>query len=128
MCNHFIALNPLYNGRRLRNDLKASRMWEKKLEEEAFVGFPKSNEIDIQLNPESSGFTKIISSLQSLLAACDPDVTYEMNLEKPELLFYGISEEFLRLITEKDFLPQLEKYCKKSKISYKLLILKSIRS
>jgi len=114
--NKKITLDEFFNqfcGLRGSN-LKASRMWEKKLEEEAFVVFPKSNETDIQLNPESSGFTKIISSLHSLVDACDPDVTYEMNLEKPELLFYGISEEFLRLIIEEDFLPQLEKYCKES--------------
>jgi hypothetical protein len=37
-----------------------------------------------------------------------------MNLKQPELVWYGISEEYLRLRIEKYFLPQLEKYCKKS--------------
>ena len=87
-------------------------MWKEKLEEEVFV--VKSNEIDIQFNPKSCGFTKIISYLHSLVDACDPDVTLEMNLKQPELLWYGISEEYLRLRIEEYFLPQLEKYCKKS--------------
>jgi hypothetical protein len=88
---------------------------EKKEEEieEAFVVFPKSNEIDIQLNPKSCGFTKIISYLHSLVDACDPDVTLEMNLKQPELLWYGISEEY--------FLPKIKEYCKKSKIPYNIL-------
>ena len=94
------------------SNLKASKMWEEKLEEEVFV--VKSNEIDIQFNPKSCGFTKIISDLHSLVDACDPDVTLEMNLKQPELLWYGISEEYLRLRIEEYFLPQLEKYCKKS--------------
>jgi hypothetical protein len=37
-----------------------------------------------------------------------------MNLKQPELIGYGISEEFLRFTIEEDFLPQLEKYCKES--------------
>jgi len=94
------------------SNLRSARMWKEKLEEEAFV--VKSNEIDIQFNPKSCGFTKIISYLHSLVDACDPDVTLEMNLKQPELLWYGISEEYLRLRIEEYFLPQLEKYCKKS--------------
>lgn len=97
-------------------------MWKEKLEEEAFVVFPKSTEINIQVNPKSCGFTKIISYLHSLIDVCDPDVTLEMNLKQPELLWYEISEEYLRLRIEKYFLPQLEKYCKKSKISDNILL------
>jgi len=98
---------------RLRgSNLRSARMWKEKLEEEAFVVFPKSNEIDIQFNPKSCGFTKIISYLHSLVDVCDPDVTLEMNFKHPELLWYGISEEYLRLRIEEYFLPQLEKYCK----------------
>jgi len=96
------------------SNLKSARMWKKKSEEEAFVVFTKSNEIDIQFTPKSCGFTEIISYLHSLVDACDPDVTLEMNLKQPELLWYGISEEYLRLRIEKYFLPQLKKYCKKS--------------
>ena len=97
-------------------------MWTEKLEEEALVVFPKSNEINSQVNPKSCGFTKIISYLHSLVDTCDPDVTLEMNLKQPELLWYGISEEYLRLRIEKYFLPKLEKYCKKSKTSYNILL------
>jgi hypothetical protein len=96
------------------SNLKASRMWEKNLEEEACGIFPKSTKIDFQLNPESVGFTKIISNLHSWTNLCDPDITSEMNLKQPELIGYGISEEFLRFTIEEDFLPQLEKYCKES--------------
>jgi hypothetical protein len=94
------------------SNLKSSRMWKNNLEEEAFV--VKSNEIDIQFNPKSCGFTKIISNLHSWTNLCEPDITLEMNLKEPELIGYGISEEFLRFIIEEDFLPQLEKYCNKS--------------
>ena len=55
-----------------------------------------------------------MSHLHSLVAICEPDITLEMNLKHPELIGYGISEEFLRLRIEKYFLPQLEKYCKES--------------
>jgi len=82
------------------SNLKSSRMWKEKLEKE------ESTEITIQFNPKSCGFTKIISYLHSLVDVCDPDVTLEMNLEEPELLWYGISEEYLRLRIEEYFLPQ----------------------
>ena len=96
-------------------------MWTEKLEEEALVVFPKSNEINSQVNPKSCGFTKIIFYLHSLIDTCDPDVTLEMNLKQPELLWYGMSEEYLRLTIKKYFLPRLEKYCKKSQIFYNIL-------
>ena len=57
-------------------------MWKEKLEEEASVVFPKSNEIDFQLNPESKRFTRIISYLHSLVATYDSDVSFEMNLKQ----------------------------------------------
>ena len=96
---------------RLRgSNLRSARMWKKKLEEEAFVVFPKSTEINIQFNPKSCGFTKIISYLHSLVDAWNPDITLEMNLKQPELLWYGISEEYLRLRIKKYFLRQLEKH------------------
>lgn len=63
-------------------------MWKKKLEEEALVGFPKSNERNSQVNPKSYGFTEIIFYLHSHVDTCDPDVTLEMNLKEPELLWY----------------------------------------
>jgi hypothetical protein len=95
------------------SNLRPAIMWKEKLEEEASVVFPKSNEIDIQLNPKSCGFTEIISYLHSLVDARDPDVTLEMNLKQPELLWYGISEEYLRLRIEEYFLPKIKEYCKK---------------
>ena len=94
------------------SNLKASRMWKKNLEEEACGILTKSNEIDVQLNPESGGFTEIISNLHSWTNLCNPDITSEMNFKQPELIGYGISEEFLRFTIEENFLPQLKKYCK----------------
>lgn len=96
------------------SNLNSSMILEKKLEEAAFMGFPKSNKIDINVNPKSCGFTKIISCMHSLLDICDPNVTFEMNLEHPELLYYRISEEYLRLIIKQDFIPQIENYGDKS--------------
>lgn len=96
------------------SNLKASKMWKDNLEAEACGILTKSNEIDFQLNPESRGFTKIISHLHSLTDLCDPEITLEMNLKNPELLGYGISEEFLRLQIKEDFLPIIVEYCKES--------------
>lgn len=63
-------------------------MGEENLEEEA--------KINIQFNSKSGGFTKIISYLHLLVNTYDPDVTLEMNLKQPKLLWYGISKEYLR--------------------------------
>lgn len=91
---------------------KDAQKWKKNLEEEIFVN--KSNEIDIEINPKSYKFTKIISDLHSSVDLCDPDVSLQMNLEYPESLSYALSEDFLRLIIENDILPKLKKYYKKS--------------
>jgi hypothetical protein len=71
------------------------------------------NEIDFQLNPESRGFTKIINAIDSAIETLNPDVTLDMNLESPDLIGYGISEEFLKIIIKNNFLPRIRKYCKK---------------
>lgn len=90
-------------------NLRSARLREKKLEEEAFGISPKSTEINIQLNSESSGFGSIISDLHSLVEVYNPDITFQMNLENPELIYYGMGEEYLRLRIAEDFFPQLEK-------------------
>jgi len=90
---------------RLRGlNLRSSKMLKNKLEEQAFVVSPKSTEINLQVNFKSEGFTKIISFLYSLTDLYDPDVTLEMNFDEPELRLYGISEEYLRLMIESNFL------------------------
>ena len=71
-----------------------------------------ASKINFQLNPQSVGFTKIIGSIYAFIDLFDLDITLEMNLKHPELIGYGISEEFLRLTIEEDSLPQLKKYCK----------------
>lgn len=97
---------------------------KKELEEEAFAGSSKSTEINIPFNSKSCGFTKIISSLHSLVDLCDQDITLKMNLNEPKLLFYGVSKEYLRLIIENSFLPELEKYYGESQQSHNIFILK----
>lgn len=89
------------------SNLTSSRMWEEKLEE-------KFEEEAFQVNPKSSGFTKIISDIHSVVAAWDTNVSLEMNFKEPELILYGISDEYLRLTIKEYFLPQIQKYCKKS--------------
>jgi hypothetical protein len=75
---------------------------------------PEASEMDFQLNPQSPGFTKIISSIDTTIDLFDPDITLDMNLKHPELIGYGISEEFLRLDLKDNFLPRISAYCKKS--------------
>lgn len=50
--------------------------------------------------------TKIIFNLHLWTNLSNPDITLEMNLKLLKLIRYVISEE--------DFLTQLEKYCKES--------------
>lgn len=96
------------------SNLRSAKMWEENLEAEACGIVTKSNEIDFQLNPEACGFTEVISDLHSLINLCDPDITLEMNFKNPELLLYGISEEFLRLDLKDNYLPRIGEYCKES--------------
>lgn len=94
------------------SNMKASKMREENLEAEAFL--PEASEMDFQLNPQSPGFTKIISSIDTTIDLFDPDLTLDMNLKHPELIGYGISEEFLRLDLKDNFLPRIRAYCKES--------------
>jgi hypothetical protein len=100
-----------FSGLRCSNR-EVSQMQKKNLEAEAFGIFTKSNEIDFQLNPESRGFSKIIYSLYYWLDVYNPDITLDMNLENPELIWYGMSEEYLRLSIKDNFLPEIGKYSK----------------
>ena len=63
-------------------------MREENLEAEVYGIMTKSNEIYFQLNPESREFTKIISSLHAYIDLCDPNITLDMNLKHPELIFF----------------------------------------
>src|SRR5687767_5384708 len=42
-------------------------------------------EIDVELNPESRGFTHIISSISMTIELFNPEITLDMNLKDPEL-------------------------------------------
>ena len=107
-------------GQLRRSNLKTAEMSQKKLEAEACTVLNMASDIDFQLNPQSIGFTKIIGSIYALIDLFNPDITLEMNLEHPEFLGYGISEEFLRLDIKDNFLPLITEYCKKSKIFYNI--------
>ena len=100
---------------RLRDsNLKASKIWEENLESEACGILTQSNEIDFQFNPESRGFTKIVSDLYSWTDLYDPDRILEMDLKNPDLFGYRINEEFLRRLIKEDFLPRIGKCCEES--------------
>ena len=70
------------------------------------------NETNLQLNSKSTGFAKIIGSIYSTLDLVNSDIDLNMNLEHPELVGYGMSEEFFRLYLKHYFLPQILRYCK----------------
>ena len=91
-------------------------MWKSKLTQQDLDSHSESTEINFQLNDKSIGFITLISDLTDLLEKYNPDATLEMNLEYPELINYGMSEEYLRVILEEEFLPKLQNYCNKSKI------------
>jgi hypothetical protein len=87
------------------------QMWKENFKKEACGILTQSNKIDFQLNAESKTFADLICIIHSRIDLCNSDWTLEMDLKHPELNGYGISEEFLRLIMEHDFLPALKKYC-----------------
>src|SRR5688500_5011634 len=76
-------------------NIEASKKLEENLE----------NEIDFQPNLESRKFSEIISWIDETIELFDPKVTLDMNLLHPDLLYYGISEEFLKLDLKDNLLP-----------------------
>ena len=65
------------------------------------------NEINLQLNPKSRGFTEIIASLDAAADLFDPD------LEDDESSGYGISEGVLKRFVGEVVLPRIKQYCDK---------------
>lgn len=55
-----------------------------------------------------------MDSLDTTLDLFDPDITFDMNLNHPDLIGYGISEEYLRLDLKDNVLPRIVEYCKES--------------
>ena len=72
----------------------------------------QSSKLELQINPKSSEFAKIIFSIQNERELFDPNVTLEMNFKKPELLLYGMSEEFWKSHLIGTVLPKMQKYYK----------------
>ena len=108
-----------YNNLRRSNQYSFD-MRKKNLEDEALGDFPKENEIDLQLNPESRGFTSILSYIENGIDLVEPDIDFDTN---PDLLGSEISEEFFRLDLKYNVLPKLFEYCKESKIPYNIYVL-----
>lgn len=95
------------------SNLESRQVLEKKFKEEALNLSSPSVEITVAFNSKSRGFEKLISTIYSLTDVYDCDVTLESNLNNPESIYYGMSEEYFRLVIESLYLSKLEKYCKK---------------
>jgi len=87
------------------------KILKKNLEAEALT---EGSEIDFELNPKSCGFTKMLADLDNHIDLVDPDIDFDMNLKHPELLSYGMSEEFFWLDLKDIFLPIIGEYCEES--------------
>lgn len=92
------------------SSLRKSRIFQKNFQKDAQTNL---NEIEIEINPNSKGFEEIISYLDDILNLYEPNITLEMNLENPELIGYGISEEFIRDLLKDKFLIEIKTYRKK---------------
>ena len=68
------------------------------------------NDIDIEYNSKSSGFTNLLSDLESLIEIYDPEISFEKNVKFPEQILDGLSEEALKDQIEYIILPELKKY------------------
>ncbi len=102
----------------LKSNFEAFEKFKKDLEDK----LSQSSELELQINPQSSEFAKIIFSIQNEIELFDPNVTLEMNFKKPELLLYGMSEEFWKSHLIGTVLPKIQKYCKTFKVSYNISI------
>ena len=92
------------------SSLRKSQIFQKNFQKDAQTNL---NEIEIEINPNSKGFEKIISYLNDILSLYEPNITLEMNLENPELIGYGMSEELIRDLLKDKFLSEINTYCKK---------------
>lgn len=100
-------------GKQLSSDNNKYDIRRKELESKAFDNLSKASEIDFQLHAESVGFRKIISNMNHYRDLIDPDIDLNYNLDNLSSLGYGISEEFMKELCKRYFLPELQKYCKK---------------
>ena len=65
------------------------------------------NDMNFQPNPQSQGFTRIISDIHASIDFFDPD------LDDFQLNMYVISEDGLRGFVEDYFIPKIYQYCNK---------------
>lgn len=76
----------------------------------------KENQTDLKLSFQSVWFSKIIESIYHYhyLNLSDSDRSLRMNLEDPELMRYGLSEEYFRLYLQHLAILRIGEYCKRS--------------
>ena len=87
--------------------LTQSHVLQKKIKTEAQT---QLNKLEIEINPICQDFEELISFLDDTLNLYDPDISFEMNLENPDLIGYGISEEFFRNVLKDNFLTKINEY------------------
>ena len=66
------------------------------------------NDIHFQPNPQSQGFTTIVSDIVNMIDLFDPD------LDGFREDIYAISEKSLKRLVDDYFIPEIYKYCKKT--------------
>lgn len=71
---------------------------------------PALDDINIDYNPKSVGFIKLVSDLELSADICDPELSTEKNLKLPEQVEYRLSEELFKLNIEEFFLPKMKNY------------------
>lgn len=97
-----------------RSNLDEFKLLEKNLIAEAYAVLPEASEIDLKLNPQSVKFSHLIETISNCIELLNPNHTLEIDLEHPELIVYGMSEEFFRITLKDNYLPRILKYSKKS--------------
>lgn len=99
--------------RSLNNKLKelASNINEECLEELASNISEECDKINIEVNPLCFGFSKVMSSLFSVMELYDPETTREMEIEDPGLVYYSMSEDTLKRLIRDTYFPEVKSYC-----------------
>jgi hypothetical protein len=96
------------------SNLNSLEIIKKNLETEAFDDLNEINELEIELNPKSFGFTNVLYYIDNYIDLVDSNISFDVNIKNPELMGYGISEELFRIEMKDNFLPIIFEYCKES--------------
>lgn len=92
---------------------KLLKIHEKNLEAEALADLctAKKTYKNLYVDSRSIGFMKPIVQILSYLEVYEPDVDLKKNLDYPDLIAYGASEEYIRKRVKERFLPEIAAYC-----------------